>query len=1060
MQSILLSPLSYQEINALCIVIMFGLVWYVRKVLKNINQNFSKLLFLLVVLYSVSLVCDAIRYTFDATSWPSIFAVTALAFVYNTSKTFAADLWFIYVLIHVFKKCNKKYVLYFVASIPSIILALYGIMRIFTASNVLNSSGAVQFSLVWFIVQNAVSIVYYVFAMIIAAIGVIKRREEKYNAIAMALLPAPYLIAYAMQIAFQKNYESFGMAVSFGVFICIHVMIQGQVQRKELVHFVNIMDSIKNQYATILYVNLNTDKVEPYIFNSKLTDVNERIFSIQGFDDSMKNYVTKRVYTSDTEFFTSNFSRKNIKKQLEENGRFSFEYRTAAAGEIIYMQVDCWQAKNDIDITHAVIGFKDISGEKQKQITENKNNSIIDGLVNGFEYVCYLDYANGEFEEYHASKTFEYYFNVIGVNSGIDRFVSIFKHGMSADEYKEFKERFSQDNILEALLENGTFTIDCRLNLGTGLKYYNIKAIGLPNNLEAVIYGIVDIDEQVRAEVEKEEHAKEREYSIQLETTIAERTAELHEKAKSLNQINEDITELLGNITEARDMESGEHIRRVKGFTRILANQIMKDYPEYGLDEEQIALITSASALHDIGKIMIPDSILRKPGKFTDEEFEVMKSHCEKGCEMLKMAPRGWDKRYLEFSMQICRYHHEKWDGNGYPDGLKGDDIPISAQIVSIADCFDALTTKRVYKDAFEPEEAVEMMVSGQCGQFSDKMISALKSVKKEFFAHMHDIGQVGVETARLKSSSVIDGVKILLVEDNALTREITTEILADEGAEVTAVSCGQEVLDCISGVKRIEYDAILLDLNLPDIDGFEVTRKIRMMDVERATEVPIIAVTSSTDKHDMQRAFNSGMNSYVPKPVSVANITRTLLSSMRSEQKNLKLKLDEAIMRANKDPLTGVKNMTAYTETVGEITTKISEHVELEFAIVICDVNKLKVVNDSFGHDMGDKYIQNCCKLICDNYSHSPVYRIGGDEFAVILTGNDYNKRNELIDELGDKIVKASKIDRIEDGKASMAVGMSVFNAYTDVSVASVAKRADESMYTNKRMMEFNGDY
>ena len=112
MRSILLSPLSYQEINALCIVIMFSLVWYVRKVLKNINQNFSKMLFLLVVLYSVSLICDAIRYTFDTTSWPSNFAITALAFVYNVSKTFAANVWFIYVLLHVFTKTRKKYALH------------------------------------------------------------------------------------------------------------------------------------------------------------------------------------------------------------------------------------------------------------------------------------------------------------------------------------------------------------------------------------------------------------------------------------------------------------------------------------------------------------------------------------------------------------------------------------------------------------------------------------------------------------------------------------------------------------------------------------------------------------------------------------------------------------------------------------------------------------------------------------------------------------------------------------------------------------------------------------
>ena len=108
----------------------------------------------------------------------------------------------------------------------------------------------------------------------------------------------------------------------------------------------------------------------------------------------------------------------------------------------------------------------------------------------------------------------------------------------------------------------------------------------------------------------------------------------------------------------------------------------------------------------------------------------------------------------------------------------------------------------------------------------------------------------------------------------------------------------------------------------------------------------------------------------------------------------------------------------------------------------------------------MGDRYIKNCSKLICKTYAHSPVYRIGGDEFAIILTGEDYAKRNELIDDIGERIVKARDIDSIENGKASLAVGMSVFNPYTDFSVATVAKRADDSMYVNKRMMEYDGTY
>lgn len=203
--------------------------------------------------------------------------------------------------------------------------------------------------------------------------------------------------------------------------------------------------------------------------------------------------------------------------------------------------------------------------------------------------------------------------------------------------------------------------------------------------------------------------------------------------------MNEGIVELLGNIVESRDLGSGEHVRRVKGFTYILANQVMHDCPEYGLNERQINLITFASAMHDVGKITVPENILLKPGKLTRDEFEIMKQHCEQGAEILKKMKGFWSEEYLRQDLDICLYHHEKWDGKGYPCGLKGDDIPISAQIVSLADIYDALTSKRVYKEAYTHEKALEMILNGQCGAFSEKMLACLKKCAPHFLNHARD---------------------------------------------------------------------------------------------------------------------------------------------------------------------------------------------------------------------------------------------------------------------------------------------------------------------------------
>jgi putative two-component system response regulator len=209
----------------------------------------------------------------------------------------------------------------------------------------------------------------------------------------------------------------------------------------------------------------------------------------------------------------------------------------------------------------------------------------------------------------------------------------------------------------------------------------------------------------------------------------------LQKQAGELQKKNENIIDILGTVVECRDMESGEHIQRVKGYTEILANEMMKDYPEYGLTPKKIEIIVSASALHDIGKIAIPDNILLKPGKLTKEEYEYMKSHTTRGCLILKNIRGAWDDEYGKCSYEICRHHHERYDGKGYPDGLSGDEIPISAQLVSVADVYDALVNERVYKDAYSKEQAFQMIIQGECGVFSPKLLEAFRRARAEFEA-------------------------------------------------------------------------------------------------------------------------------------------------------------------------------------------------------------------------------------------------------------------------------------------------------------------------------------
>ncbi len=215
---------------------------------------------------------------------------------------------------------------------------------------------------------------------------------------------------------------------------------------------------------------------------------------------------------------------------------------------------------------------------------------------------------------------------------------------------------------------------------------------------------------------------------------ILNQANKLKEQNVKMQTMNFDLVELLVAAIESRDLESGHHIKRIRFFTKALTEAVMEQCPEYGITREQADLIYYASSVHDIGKIAIPDAIMLKPGRLTADEFEVMKTHTTRGAELLGMLDDISDNNmYFKYCQDICYCHHERWDGKGYPNGLKGDEIPISAQIVAIADCYDALTSHRPYKAALSHDEAVELILTGACGAFSRHILKCFESVLPEF---------------------------------------------------------------------------------------------------------------------------------------------------------------------------------------------------------------------------------------------------------------------------------------------------------------------------------------
>ena len=213
----------------------------------------------------------------------------------------------------------------------------------------------------------------------------------------------------------------------------------------------------------------------------------------------------------------------------------------------------------------------------------------------------------------------------------------------------------------------------------------------------------------------------------------------LEEQVYENEKNNSMMINVLAHIVEFRNGESGMHVHHIKQLTSILLQNLIEKTDKYHLTENDILLISTASSLHDIGKITIDDKILNKPGRLTAEEFEVIKTHSVIGAEMLQDLHNTHNYPLFDKAYEICRWHHERYDGKGYPDGLSGEEIPISAQVTSLADVYDALTSNRCYKKAFSHEKAMEMILDGQCGAFNPVLLQCLKDCEKQILAEFSD---------------------------------------------------------------------------------------------------------------------------------------------------------------------------------------------------------------------------------------------------------------------------------------------------------------------------------
>lgn len=463
---------------------------------------------------------------------------------------------------------------------------------------------------------------------------------------------------------------------------------------------------------------------------------------------------------------------------------------------------------------------------------------------------------------------------------------------------------------------------------------------------------------------------------------------QMYESEKS----NTLMVSILSHIVEFRNGESGLHVLHIGTMTELLLKRLREKTDRYNLDSAKISMISKAAAFHDIGKISISQNILNKPGRLTEEEFEIMKTHSAVGADMLEDLPLHKDEPLVKVAYEICRWHHERYDGKGYPDGLKGEEIPISAQAVSLADAYDALISERVYKKAFSHEKALSMILNGQCGAFNPLLLECLSDISDHIEEELtinslnqvsekeiHNIVERLLSHKELATSnrtlSMLEEERIKFQFFASMASEIQFEYsvlppmltLSDWGAEklgiprfIVSPSESMELLSIISREQMTELDRLLRSTT-PESPIVEYKAKIKVDGKIRCSRIISRALWTHGDKKEYSGAIGK------------------ILDIQEEEKELLRLKKLASI-----DPLTNLYN-EAYVKK--QIMHILRAYPENEYAFIIFDLDYFRTANNERGHVFGDRVLKYLAKCLETNIKEEDLAaRIGGDEFLLFV--------------------------------------------------------------------------
>ena len=536
-------------------------------------------------------------------------------------------------------------------------------------------------------------------------------------------------------------------------------------------------------------------------------------------------------------------------------------------------------------------------------------------------------------------------------------------------------------------------------------------------------------------------YAKQRKLVDLVEQQIYEK-----EKEQSL------MINILSHIVEFRNGESGLHVLHIHTMTEIILQDLLRCTDKYKITQQDIGLITTASALHDIGKIAIDDKILNKPGRFTPEEYEIMKKHSAYGADMLANMPAYQNEPLVKVAKEICRWHHERYDGKGYPDGLVGDEIPISAQVVALADVYDALTSERVYKPPYSHERAIEMISNGECGTFNPILIEVLNHISDKIQSELRGASVSGqsLRNIRRVTQNVIAkkelGVSNRTLELLEREREkyrfiasLSNELLFEVYLNPTSVNFMDEQAAQL-GVDMV-IDDPLNDEKLLSCTGKETLLVFRNRIMEATHDKPVFFMDCDVKMNgSLCHCRISAMAQFDYNDEKDDYDLAGAICKLEDISKDY-ARLTALERAATNDGLTGLYNH-AHAKLLAEHILNVNP--EGDYVLVMIDLDDFKGCNDNYGHMFGDEVLKSFTAQMQKALpSNGFAARIGGDEFMIFW--EDKGSTQEEVDALFNSLKEVFKKNKTS---ASMGIATTK-DASHDFS--ELFRCADTALYTTK---------